>query len=359
VVFTHLDGREQRVTRTSPVQSKRGAERFEREIRQALQAGTYKRKKETKEQEQGPAMPTLQEFVEGRWLPVYPASADNRPSTVLARRWAFKHVLPALGSLPLDSIGAEQVERFAATLRGKGLAPKSVKEILGALRRVLASAVEWEVLDRLPRFPKVRIPQQDFDWLTAQESQRLLDGAGDPEARTLLLCALHTGARAGELTALEWGDIDRSRREVVIRRNKPASQRKAGPTKSGRVRRIPMTQELQTALARHRHLRGPLVFCRPDGHFISAQFRAKVLNAACQAAKLRRVRFHDLRHTFASQAVQEGVPLPVLQAWLGHSTITMTMRYAHLAPDAGAEWIKVLEGAGSSEHGANTAKNDA
>ena len=84
-----------------------------------------------------------------------------------------------------------------------------------------------------------------------------------------------------------------------------------------------------------------------------------MLNAACAAAKLRKVRFHDLRHTFASQAIQQGVPLPVLQAWLGHSTITMTMRYAHLAPDAGAEWIKVLEGAGSREHSANSAGDDA
>ena len=76
------------------------------------------------------------------------------------------------------------------------------------------------------------------------------------------------------------------------------------------------------------------MFCRPAGKFISAKYRANVLNAACAAAKLRKVRFHDLRHTFASQAIQQGVPLPVLQAWLGHSTITMTMRYAHLAPDA-------------------------
>jgi len=355
VLFNHLDGRQQRITRTSPVQTRRGAEAFERMIRQALLDGTYRKKEEQEAQ----VMPTLAEFVEERWLPTYPAAAGNRPSTIKARKWALKHIRPDLGPLALDAIGAEAVERFAATLHGKGLAPKSVKEILGALRRVLVSALEWELIDRVPRFPRVRVPQQDFDWLTPEESRRLVDAAEDEQGRALLLCALHTGARAGELTALEWGDIDRSRRELVIRRNKPANQRKAGPTKSGRIRRIPLTDELRNTLSRLRHLRSPLVFCRPDGKFISAQYRAKVLNSACKAARLRKVRFHDLRHTFASQAVQRGVPLPVVQAWLGHTTITMTMRYAHLAPDAGADWIKVLEDAGSREHGANTAGDNA
>lgn len=351
VLFNHLDGREERVTRTSPVQTRRGTEAFERKLRQALLDGTFHQKKE----EVAPAIPTLAEFVEERWLPTYPAAAGNRPGTILARKWALNHILPELGPLALDAIGAEAVERFAATLRAKSLAPKSVKEICGALRRVLVSAMEWEVIDRIPRFPKFRVPQQDFDWLTHDESRRLVDAADDEQGRVLLLCALHTGLRAGELVALEWGDIDRTRRELVIRRNKPASQKQAGPTKSGRIRRIPLTGELERVLGRHRHLRGPLVFCRPDGNFISAQYRARVLNAACDAAKLRRVRFHDLRHTFASQAIQRSVPLPVVQAWLGHTTITMTMRYAHLAPDAGAEWIKVLEDAGSREHGANQA----
>jgi len=62
----------------------------------------------------------------------------------------------------------------------------------------------------------------------------------------------------------------------------------------------------------------------------------------CKAG-LRRLRWHDLRHSFASQAVASGVPLNVVQAWLGHSTVAMTMRYSHLAPNASSEWIKTLE----------------
>ena len=337
------------------MQTRRGAEQFERQRRQALLDGTYRRK----EVEEKQTMPTLDTFVQDRWLPTYPAAAGNRPCTVLARKWALKHILPELGPLPLDTIGAENVERFAASLRGKGLSPKSVKEICGALRRVLVSAMEWEVIDRLPRFPKIRVPQQDFDWFTREESRCLVDGAENEEDRVLLLCALHTGIRAGELVALEWKDLDWSRRELVIRRNKPASQKTAGPTKNGRIRRIPMTGELEKGLRRIRHLRGPLVFCRLDGSYLSPKDLQRVLTHACKAAKLRRPRWHDLRHTMASHAVAKGVPLPVLQAWLGHTTITMTMRYAHLAPDVGKEWIKVLEDAGSREHSANTAGDHA
>ena len=353
IVYTHIDGREQRITRTSPVQSRRGAERFERQVRQALLDGTYQRKEEEQE---APAMPTLAGFVDERWLPTYPAAAGNRPCTVKARKWALKHIKAAVGHLPLDRINAEEVERFAAILRGedKALSPKSVKEILGALRRVLVSAVEWEVIDHLPRFPKVKVPQQDFDWFTPEESRRLLEASTDEEGRVMLLCALHTGVRAGELVALEWRDLDWDRREVVIRRNKPASEKRAGPTKNGRIRRIPMTGELEAGLRRIRHLRGPLVFCRPDGSYLLEKDRRRVLSDACKGAGLRRVRWHDLRHTMASQAVARGVPLPVVQSWLGHTTITMTMRYAHLSPDVGREWIKVLEeDAAPREHGAN------
>ena len=104
-----------------------------------------------------------------------------------------------------------------------------------------------------------------------------------------------------------------------------------------------MTPTLERALKTIRHIRGPLVFCNPDGSpFRIGQLHEK-LWGACRRAGLREIRWHDLRHSFASQLAAAGVPLRQVQEWLGHSTINMTMRYAHLAPGSGASLILALE----------------
>lgn len=97
------------------------------------------------------------------------------------------------------------------------------------------------------------------------------------------------------------------------------------------------------ALRQIKHLRGPLVFCNADGSPYTLDQLHERVWAASRRAGLRRITWHSLRHSFASQLAMAGVPLPQIQAWMGHSTITMTMRYAHLAPGGGDELIKALE----------------
>ncbi len=109
-----------------------------------------------------------------------------------------------------------------------------------------------------PRLPKVKAPDPKWDFLSPGESMQLLAAEGDPEKRTLLLFALRTGSRAGEQLALEWGDIDFANKQVVLCRSMALGQ--VVPTKSGRERRVPLTDELVAALKAHRHLRSKLVF---------------------------------------------------------------------------------------------------
>lgn len=116
-----------------------------------------------------------------------------------------------------------------------------------------------------------------------------------------------------------------------------------GPTKSGRERKVPMTGALERALKSIRHLRSPLVFCDDGGKPLKIDWLHERLWTALRRAGLRKIRWHDLRHTFASQLMMAGVPVRQVQDWMGHSTITMTMRYAHLAPDGGADLIRALE----------------
>jgi integrase len=333
ILYRHPDGRRERIRKVSPVSTRRGAEEYERQLRHSLLDGTFGQKKE---------VPSFEEFVDDRWWPVYPASAGNRPNTVREKEIHLRvHLKPAIGKVPLDKVRGEIVARLFAVLRKAGLSEKSVKNVKATLRRILASAVDWGYLLAVPPLPRVKVPESRWDFLTPEESAQVLSVTKDPDNSVLLLFALHTGARAGEQIAIEWGDVDWRSRKIIFRRS--STRGLVGPTKSGRERKVPMTGALERALKSTRHLRSQLVFCDGDGTPLKLDFLHERLWTSLRRAGLRRIRWHDLRHTFASQLMMAGVPIRQVQDWMGHSTITMTMRYAHLAPDGGADLIRALE----------------
>jgi integrase len=138
---------------------------------------------------------------------------------------------------------------------------------------------------------------------------------------------------------------------VVFRRS--STRGLVGPTKSGKDRKVPLTGELERALKAVRHLRGKLVFCNEDGSPMKLDQLHERLWTACRRAGLREIRWHDLRHSFGSQLAIANVPVRQIQGWMGHSTIAMTMRYMHLAPGGGREFIAALE-SGPRAHGVPT-----
>ena len=337
VDFQHPDGRRIRVRKVSPVQSQRGAEQYERELRRSLLDGSYERKESA----------NFEVFVNERWLPTYPKSVGNRPMSIREKGIHCRlHLIPFLRKYRMDQITGELAARLFAELRSETeerdpLSEKSIKNIRATLRRILASAREWGEIATIPDLPKVKVPDAGWDFYAREESDRLIAVCRDDEERALLLFALHTGARAGEQIAVEWGNLDWYNHLVVLRRSETRGE--LGPTKSGRERKVPMTVTLEKALRQIKHLRGARVFCNLDGTPLTLDQLHERLWGAQRRAGLRKIRWHDMRHSFASQAAMAGVPLPQIQKWLGHSTIAMTMRYAHLSPGAGAEWIKTFE----------------
>lgn len=326
------DGRKVRISGTPAIDTKQAAEAAERAHILRMLDPRGERKE----------VPTFERFVEERWWPTYPSAAGNRSSTRTEKEIHLRlHLTPVLGRVPLDRIHGEVIGRLLAALRGKGLGEKSVKNIRATLRRILVSAVEWGYLAAVPPLPRVKVPEPRWDFLTAEEAAKLIGGTRSEDERATLVFALHTGARAGEQLAIEWSDVDWTNRLVVLRRS--LTRGEVGPTKSGRERRVPMTATLERELRQVRHLRGPLVFCRSDGSPLRIGQLHERLWGACRRAGLREIRWHDLRHSFASQLAMAGVPLRQVQEWLGHSTVTMTMRYAHLAPGGGASLIRALE----------------
>lgn len=293
-----------------------------------------------------PESPTFASFAE-EWLATYPASAGNRPSTAEAHEGHCRiHLIPALGETRLDKIDSQAVARVFARLSEtkngtqtkdatpRALSSTTIRNIGATLHKILVCAQQWGKLPQgLPVWPKRKIVHRPWDFYVAEEGAALLEAAKKetPEAQAAILFALRTGARAGELLALEWGDLDFVRHQVRFRRS--IREGVENSTKTGKERIVPMSPGLETALKGIRHLRGQKVFCNEDGGPLKLGQLDHILKRVQRRAGLRRIRWHDLRHSFASQCVIKGVNIKQVQEWLGHSSITMTMRYAHLAPN--------------------------
>lgn len=255
-----------------------------------------------------------------------------------------RHLLPAFGKLQITQVTVERVDRFKATL--DHLQDKTKSNILTLLITLLNQAQRLRWLVEVPHIqkPKVKLFYKDFRYLkSSEEISRFLSAA-----RTLgefpfaiYSTAIYTGMREGELAGLRWSDIDFDRKIIAVQKSFK------GPTKSGMPRYVPILDELVPILKEWRcHTVGEIVFPNQRGsiqHSTSHIFRStfhRALEVAgfpvvLRGGKLRSyLVFHDLRHTFASYWMLNGGDIFRLQKIMGHQSIAMTLRYAHLAPDA-------------------------
>jgi integrase len=197
----------------------------------------------------------------------------------------------------------------------------TVNRALALLRHLLRLAhEEWEVLDAVPRIRLEKESEGRLRWLTPEDATRLLDVcrvSRNTDLLDLVEFALFTGMRRGEVLGLTWERVDRARGVVLV-----------DITKNGRRREVPLNSRADAVLARRGSKSTGLVFgSRRWDHFRTAW------DLAVQRAKLVDFHFHDLRHTFASWAVQRGATLQEVKDLLGHSSLAMVMRYAHLSPE--------------------------
>jgi integrase len=331
--FEHPDGRIERVRKVSPVQTRRAAEQHERNIRLALADGTYGRKEK-------PPTPTLAEL----WPDFRDsyAAVENKSSELEGKKRIWKnHIEPFFGHLRLDEIGAERVARYKAAKLELEYDRKTITNQLAVLRRMLAVAVEWGRLDHMPAAKwRLRAPMPPFDFLTFEEAERLICAAEAPW-KAMIMVALRTGLRHGELLALRWQDVDLVAGRLLVRQ--ALSGKKIDTPKSGKSREVPLSDDAVRVLKAHRHLRGEYVFCDARGALLTRYACKWPLWAACKRAGLRLVGWHTLRHTFASHLVMRGAPLKAVQELLGHADITMTMRYAHLSADVRRDAVQLLD----------------
>jgi integrase len=208
------------------------------------------------------------------------------------------------------------------------------------LRSSLELARRRGLIATVPEIDWPPLPKSDFDFLDFDEAERLLAAARE-EWWTMILVALRTGLRHGELLALRWVDIDLNRGKLQVRRT--VAKGVVGTPKNGREREVPLSSETVAALKAYRHLRGELVFPRMDGRIQHPSNCTKPLWRTCERAGLRRIGWHVLRHSFSSHLVMRGVPLRTVQELLGHASMEMTMRYAHLSPNVVRDAVELLD----------------
>jgi integrase len=256
------------------------------------------------------------------------------------------HLFPAFGEMRLGSVTRADVERYLA--KQTHLSARTVAYALQLLKAILADAVDHGKLTENVA-AKVKAPvrpdrHEEMQILIPETFRRLLDVAEAPW-RTLYLVAVRTGLRRGELLALKWADLNLSQQFLDVKqslgriRDGDRYVVREAPLKTRKSRRrVGLSADVVEALLAHPAGDDPdrdYVFRSQTGGPIDPDVVGRAFKRHLTLAKLREMRFHDLRHTFASFEIAAGVHPKTLQAELGHASITVTMdRYGHLMPTA-------------------------
>jgi len=256
----------------------------------------------------------------------------------------------------LDHITPKMIEKWQTDALAKGLKPTSINRALNPLRAIMTIAVEKEYLEIHPLKRCKNLSVQDDmkeRYLSAEEETRLrnqLEKRNQEKSIRLppdderiyadhimpiILVALNTGMRRGEIFQLTWDNVSFKNNIITVT---------ADTAKSSRKRYINMNKETQRVLEDWNiySSRVGLVFPNPATGKSLVEIKSMWVNILKDAG-IDNFRFHDLRHTFASNLVMKGAPLYMVQKLLGHSTLEMTMRYAHLSPDSTAQAVALLD----------------
>jgi integrase len=261
---------------------------------------------------------------------------DWSPSTKADYRSALNaHLLPAFGELRIESITPARIERFRnERVRDGRLSRRNANRLLAVTHAVFVHACAYHHLQDNPaaHVKKLRESYEAarYEFFTPGQVHELAAAAASEQDAAVFLTAAFTGLRRGELVALRWRDVDFENQSIRVYEG---YTRQLGRPKSRRSRTVPMVDEvavvLRTLLARGSHTDPhDLVFPGEGGGIADPSALRRRYMAAVRRAGLPALRFHDLRHTFGSLAINFASIVQV-QAWMGHADIKTTMRYLH------------------------------
>ncbi|TDF35523.1 DUF4102 domain-containing protein [Alteromonadaceae bacterium M269] len=322
-------------------------------------------KKEAKEKVRLSKLSTLGAFVNDKYEPWL---ETQNAKTAKASIQNLKAAFPQFLDKQLSEITAWELEKWRNEKKSSGLKPASINRRINTLKGCLSRAVEWEVIEHhdLNKVKALKVDNSKVRYLDKDEENKLRQALSERDDKiksqrasankfrqersyTLLpdlsenifadyltpvvLLAMNTGMRRGELLGLDWQNVDLTNKTLtVISEN----------AKSGKTRHIPLNNEAYNTLKDWKadSDSNGYVFKGQDGKQLLEIRKswAGILNNA----KIEDFRFHDLRHHFASKLVMASVDLNTVRELLGHSDLTMTLRYAHLAPEHKAAAVNLI-----------------
>jgi len=243
-----------------------------------------------------------------------------KPTSQRRYRTSFGQLDSTFGNLFLDEISRSRLADYASARMNAGVKGATVRRDLAAMSCLCACAVAWDFIDANPvkQFSKRHIKESPprTTYPTVEQIDRLVGHTAAMTGRIIRLLA-ETGMRQEEVCGLEWSQVSIQRREIRLTKTKTSSPRT-----------VPLSDlALSTLVGTPRHIISPTVFWHDDGQRYSTF--ANIFAVIARRAGVP-FRCHDLRHAFASRFLQATGNIPALQAILGHRSIQMTMRYAHM-----------------------------
>ena len=323
----------------------------QKEARSKLQELIEKKKSQNYNQVEDDKL-TLDTWLD-MWLNNY--LVDIKPNTILQYESVVRlHIKPALGSIPLKKLRTPVIQAFYNDLQKKELSSKFIKNIHGVLHRALDMAVRIEYLQKNPSTYTVRprVIEKPVSSIDTPEQKRLIAVLNMRPIGTILLIALYTGMRIGEILGLTWDCIDFENGNIRIAKQLNQARKKGqkpefGTPKNGKTRIISPASQVMKLLKEQREYQNEqkeiageiwneghlmnLVFTRPDGSPYSDAIVWKEFQRILADAGIEHHRVHDLRHTFAVNSIRAGDDIKTLQENMGHYSAAFTLdRYGHV-----------------------------
>ena len=259
------------------------------------------------------------------------SKVNHRPSVARRNKGIIKNLSTMFSGKYLSEITPQLIERYKSK-RIKEVSPATVNRELTTLKCMFNKAILWNEFDDNP-VRKVEMLKENnirLRYLEKEEVKSLLEACA-PHLKPIVTIAIYTGMRRGEIFGLKWQNIDIQHDVIYLL-----------DTKNGERREVLLNETAKKALiAIPKHPESSYVFCNKNGQpYTSVK---KSFHSALKKCGIINFRFHDLRHTFASQLIMAGVDLKTVQELLGHKSIEMTMRYSHLSPSHKKRAVNLLD----------------